>query len=468
MNANASTAAKRDTILITHANPEDNAFAIWLASRLTMAGYKVWVDVRSLRGGQDFWKIIDDQLRDHAIKQIVLVSSNIKKPGVQKELAMGDARGKALGDPDFMIPIRLENVAHGDFPPELIRRNSYDAFPNWASVLPPLFETLCDANVRRGPHFGDGILNDLIRAQEQGRLAVHRAPETLLSNWFELAADLPKLRLFASGGTATQFEAWQKTTGIPIVQHSGLAATFCDPETFATAGLNPPTLTARFWIPFADLISGKGIDPFPNREEARKAAVNLLRQHWDMAMRKKGLLPFEYASGQMGWFFPDGLVEGAVKLVLPNGHKINRVVSGKFKEKRWHLCLIALPRLWPRPMLRIHANVALSLNGKDPLPGDQTQKIRVRLTKSWWNDRWRDMLMAGMGWLADGEATLELGSGDEALGLSSFPLTFEIPVSYDAKENRPTEETATGEIELSDEIDEMAGESNDAFEDEGL
>jgi hypothetical protein len=468
MTAATSPVVTRDTILITHANPEDNTFAIWLASRLTMSGYKVWLDVRTLRGGQDFWRIIDEQLRDHAIKQIVLVSEHISKSGVQKELAMGDARGKKLGDSDFMIPIRLSNVPHGEFPPELIRRNSYDAFPNWAAVLQPLLETLADANVPRGPHFGDRILSDLIVAQEAGRLAVKEQPETLLSNWFELSGKLPTLRLFASAGTASQFESWQKSTGIPLIQHSGLAGTFCDPATFGKAGHNAPSITSRFVIPFNDLVSGSDIDPFPNRNDSRKAAVNLLRQHWDATMKRKGLVPFEYASGQTGWFFPDGLADGAVKLTLPNGQKINRYVSGKFKEKRWHLCLIAQPRHWPRPMLRVHANVALSLDGKTPLPGDQTQKLRMRLTKSWWNNRWRDLLMAGMGWLAEGKSEISLASGDETLSVSAYPLTFDLAVSYDAKERRPDEESATGEIELSDEIDEMNGDGESALEAEDL
>ncbi len=443
----------RDTILITHANPEDNAVAIWLGSRLTMAGYKVWLDVRSLRGGQDFWQIIDTQLKHHAIKQIVLVSGHINKSGVLKELAMGDARGKALGDPEFMIPIRIGDLPYGEFPPELIRRNTHEGVGNWAKILPPLLETLQDAGVPKAAQPADGILAELIKTQEEGRVTLRDEGEVLLSNWFELNDDLPTLRMFAAAGTATQFEVWQQSAGIPLIGHSGLAATFCDPVTFAAAGHNPPTLTPRFWIPFRNLTTGKDVDPFPNREEGRKATVNLLRQHWNQAMSRKGLKSFEYASGQVGWFFPDGLVDGAVKLTLPNGQKVNRLVSGKFKERRWHLCLIALPRLWPRPMLRIHANVALSENGQDPLPGEQTQKIRVRLTRSWWNDRWRDLLMAGMGWLANGEGRISLAAGDETLSVRAFPTTFDFPRSYQAEEARPVEETATGEIELSDEID---------------
>ena len=58
----------RDTILITHANPEDNRFARWLAGRLTTAGYKVWVDVRALRGGDDFWDKIEHVLRKRGLR----------------------------------------------------------------------------------------------------------------------------------------------------------------------------------------------------------------------------------------------------------------------------------------------------------------------------------------------------------------------------------------------------------------
>ena len=47
------TETGRDAIFISHANPEDNAFTVWLGARLTAAGYEVWADVLRLRGGQD-------------------------------------------------------------------------------------------------------------------------------------------------------------------------------------------------------------------------------------------------------------------------------------------------------------------------------------------------------------------------------------------------------------------------------
>ena len=449
-----ATAPIRRTVLITHANPEDNLLARWLASRLMAAGYEVWVDVRSLKGGDDFWDVIEMQLRHQAIKQIVLISPHVRKPGVKKELALGDYIGKQLGDPAFMIPLRVSAVPHGEFPPELLRRDAFDAFPNWASVLPPLLDTLATANVPRSAGLQGNLLTEIIAAQESGRLAVLAEPETLLTNWFDLSPTPPTLRLFAAKGTTSQLDAWLISTGIPHVQHSGLVATFCDPTTFASAGDRPPSLTARFWIAFEDLLRGRDIDPFPNRAEARRHVVNLLRQHWDVAMARRGLARFEYAAGRTGWFFPDGLIDGPVKLRLADGRRVNRVLSGKFKERRWHLCLIAQPRLWPRPMLRVHANVALTLDGRTPLPGEQTQRIRLRLTRSWWNNKWRDLLLAGMSWLAEGSGSVNLAAGDEPFGVSAMPLAVDFPLSYRAEEVRAAEENEAGEVELSDELDE--------------
>lgn len=45
----------KDIIFISHATPEDNEFAIWLASRLENAGYNVWIDKNELIGGEEFW-----------------------------------------------------------------------------------------------------------------------------------------------------------------------------------------------------------------------------------------------------------------------------------------------------------------------------------------------------------------------------------------------------------------------------
>ena len=70
----------RDTIFISHATPEDNEFTIWLASRLELLGYKVWIDKKELLGGETFWEIIESAIKINATKFLLVYSKNICYP----------------------------------------------------------------------------------------------------------------------------------------------------------------------------------------------------------------------------------------------------------------------------------------------------------------------------------------------------------------------------------------------------
>lgn len=142
----------RTTVFITHAAPEDNDFALWLSSKLATAGYRVWVDKQRLRGGDDFWDEIDRILRNDAIKQIVVFTTNCAKAGVKRELAIGSIVAQRLSDPKFMIPIRADNVRFTDAPPEFVRGNILDAYPHWFNcpmIYSPLFLRLLYRDLHR-------------------------------------------------------------------------------------------------------------------------------------------------------------------------------------------------------------------------------------------------------------------------------------------------------------------------------
>jgi hypothetical protein len=48
MKENLNIQIMRNKIFISHAKPEDNDFTIWLASRLELLGYEVWIDKNGL------------------------------------------------------------------------------------------------------------------------------------------------------------------------------------------------------------------------------------------------------------------------------------------------------------------------------------------------------------------------------------------------------------------------------------
>src|SRR5262249_34579819 len=90
----------------------------------------------------------------------------------------------------------------------------------------------------------------------------------------------------------------------------------------------------------------------------------------------------------------------------------------------------------------------LSEDGTNPLPGDKTHVRRRRLTKSWWNDVWRDRLLVSMSFLASGTDKVAFRAGDEApLSVNTWPLLAELPVSYEANDPPlPSDEDEEGNI----------------------
>ena len=97
------TETGRDAIFISHANPEDNAFTVWLGARLTAAGYQVWADILRLRGGQDWQRRLEGCLRNKAFKVLLVgTEEGVKKQGVRNEIQIAHNVGQRIGDADFV------------------------------------------------------------------------------------------------------------------------------------------------------------------------------------------------------------------------------------------------------------------------------------------------------------------------------------------------------------------------------
>jgi hypothetical protein len=443
----ASAPQPRTTVFVTHAAPDDNEFALWLSSKLAMAGYRVWVDRRRLRGGADAWDEIDSVLRRDAIKQIVVFTAHTNKPGVKKELAIGDVMRKKLADPSFIIPIRNDDIAYADAPPEFLRGHIINGHPNWHDCLKELFETLEEAGAPKNPSPDAEALRRIVEAREDGRRFVVSRPERALTNWFAIRSP-SRIRYYHFEGVQEQIKAWAADCRIPTVTMGRLVGAFADPAGFSEASSFAQQTPTAYDLAFEEFVGGVNLGPYLDRSSATNDVVSLLRQHFDGVARSRGLLPVEFATKESGWFFPDGLLpENRIVFDARDGRRIRRAMSGKFKHLRWHVCLLAKPRVWPELVYRVHANVVLSADGETPIPGDKTHKRRRRLTKSWWNDVWRDRLLAAMHFLANGNPAIAAAAGNETFQISTWPLLVEVPVSYDATDPPlPSEEDDQGNI----------------------
>ena len=455
---------RRETVFISHAAPEDNEFALWLASKLALAGYKVWVDRQRLRGGDDFWDDIDRVLRNEAIKQIVVFTRHVSKPGVKKELAIGGIVAGKIKDKKFIIPIRADDVAFSDAAPEFVRGNILNAHPNWCDCLKELFEALEEELVPRNPGPDADTLKRLIDSREEGRSSVQDVPESCLTNWFPLSPVPDRVRYFKFDGLQDRMKKWQDGCPVPFVSVGRLAGSFADSAGFTMSGPFDEKITTDYDIAFADFAGGDELGPYSERGQNSKDLVSLLRQHFDKIAESRGLKSVKFASGDLGWFFPDNLLpKDKITFIGADGNVRRRLMSGKYRKMRWHVCLQAKPRIWPVPVYRILVNVVLSEDGKTPLPGEKTHRKRKKVTRSWWNDVWRDRMLAAMEFLADGKASIELEAGNARFAIAKAPIRIDVPVSYrQADAPAPAvEEDEDGAIIPNAELDRFGNDLDD-------
>jgi hypothetical protein len=104
----------RGVLFLSHATPEENTFAAWLAAQLVSAGYEVWCDLTKLLGGERFWRNIDEAIDRHTFR-FLFVSTLLahQKPGAQRELNLALKAQERLGLTDFVIPLKIDAFPFG-------------------------------------------------------------------------------------------------------------------------------------------------------------------------------------------------------------------------------------------------------------------------------------------------------------------------------------------------------------------
>ena len=134
----------RDIVMISHANPEDDDLAIWLATQLANEGYKVWCDKVQFLAGEQFWTDIDKIIRVRAYKVIYIlsrISNELGLRGFTKELnlAMTIQRGlvkqHGASSPHrrFVLPIAKDDLPTAEYNVHFIGGTNVLSFQSWAN-----------------------------------------------------------------------------------------------------------------------------------------------------------------------------------------------------------------------------------------------------------------------------------------------------------------------------------------------
>lgn len=430
----------RRALFISHATPEDNHFALWLGAKLAAMGFEVWADVLKLRGGADWARDLETALRQRAIKMLLVCTRpGLDRQGVRNEIEIASQLAKQLDDPEFIIPLRLEDY---EAPFRVVQAQYIDFKHSWAGGLAELVDLL--VNVHNLPRSEVQRLDSWKITQAVGARELVKRSERLTSNWLRLS-HFPTTIQYCVPPSGLPLERFQNRFNFrwPAVPFAAGVLTFLKPTAGQPLAVDVSAVTQNVILVQKCLDVGwesLGID----RYSARRIFADLGAQAFNRYTVERGLKATASASGHLSWW-------GDVKTVPLNQIRFDwqeqngrRQFVGKSDKRgvHWHYAVNASARMAPVPHIRLSARLVFSDNGLDALNDTaRAHRLRRSMAKGWRNPRWRDMLCAYLWWLTGGSDELRLPvAPDEWLGAELPPMSFACPVSVPEEGDKEPDE----------------------------
>ena len=463
---NETTAAPlRRLLFISHATPQDNVFAEWLATQLVIAGYEVWCDVTELLGGEKFWDDITEAIDAYAFR-FLFVSTLLAntKLGTLRELRLAQMAQNKHGLKDFIVPLKIDQFPFASMQHSIQDLNMVRFDTTWAAGLAKLLKLLEREAAPQSESANAACVTEWYRRSLDHTRQIVVSNDRYLSNWFRLK--LPKrLRFHRYRGAADQLAAVVGSFPRPNRVHGSYLATFA-PSHEVEMELGPGWDHARVVAVDTEIFIHDGDKDLGIRgRDAASLVSDLVRQAWEMEMRRQGLCSYKLASGLLAWFFRNGdLEENRAYFKSPGGrHTYRQLVGLKSKKTAegtrrpdgfWHYALSASPQPLPFPRIVLRHHILFTDDGQEPwASAGRMHKARRSVCKRWWNREWRDRLLAASTQLGRGAVELEIPVGDgETMRLAMVPMSFVSPWTY--YEDGETGLNETTDIELVEERDE--------------
>lgn len=414
----------RNIIFISHATPEDNDFSIWLASRLKLLGYNVWVDKNELLGGEKSWEEIDQVIRCKATKFLLIYSKNIcikgqmgkLKDGIYKEYSLAENISKQDVLKDFIILLNIDNSTFSLFI-GADRLTQIPVHKNWADGLKQLIKKLekdkvekSDKNTDLGfAHWYENkytIKNDIIQKNE-----------LYYSNWWPIQ-NLPEFFYIYQFETESQAQELKRKNPYPLGKIANNLSSF-DPEFSMDIEhegqkriLKPKSIHK---IKVSDVLLGFEKADFPTHKDVKNHFIRLLSRIFHQIMKNHGMRWYEMANKKLAYFYtPANLKSLKSSFEYPSRtdrrKKKKKTLIGKYLSLgKWHFAISSKPILSPFLGFSLKTHITFTVNGFNVWEDKGKIHIHRRSKgKRFFNEEWRDMFFAFLNGLKNHEGKIEL------------------------------------------------------------
>ncbi len=437
----------RTALFISHANPEDNEFAIWLGAHLSAAGYEVWADVLRLRGGEDWARKLEKALREKARKVLLVGTAvGVEKQGVRNEIQIASEVARSIRDDAFVIPLRLEPYQS---PFQIVHAQFIDFMKGWGQGLSCLLETLEGYSIPRHESIHEESVQNWRGVQLAKARTIQPIPQTLISSWLRIVEWPNAIRYyeFQGAGAEDQAKALAGQSAWPISLFGRGFFSFAESKDFDCRHDRQSRLTQekQWWVPH--FLENGDQDRRIGKREAENIVSNLTKVVVEKKLSDCQLARYDLSAGVSAWWVPTGLIaDEKVSFKWQEGPSGRRNLTGEVtsgaRKHKWHYGISVKPRVSDNPHVKIISRVIFSENGLMALDDAKAMhRLRRSVTKSWRNDRWRDMLLAFLYWLAQGERHIVFSTGSSScIKVEVPPISMVCPVSIKAEETGMAED----------------------------
>jgi hypothetical protein len=371
----------RDHLFISYA-AEDVTFAEWLARRLALEGYAVWMDRLKMLGGESWPRDIQDAIRSRAFRMLAVVSrSSLNKPAPLRERTFAQRLAGTLGIPDFLIPLSLDGLSREELQWTLSDTCDIPFDPSWATGLAQLLKKLESIDAPKSLTGGAGLAARSFAGEQH--LAADG--ETLVSNCLSVTHVPEAILRFRLADELTLDEYHQVKLKWPVhrVSPTRVLSFDCPPGDVADK-LGARSAGGAAW-------RHVGRDSLFDIEP-RTAVVSLIHKCIDHLFSTKG---FVFCTNRKRWYIPDGLLPGSrMKYTRPDGYgsHIDAIGQRKFRQShyRHHLSpgLSVVPGSCDPFLLYMRNRVYLTDTHNVPYAGRSVNARRKDLCRNWWNENW--------------------------------------------------------------------------------
>lgn len=308
----------RNKIFISHATPEDNDFTIWLASRLELLGYEVWIDKNGLVGGEKFWETIDGVIRNEAIKFLLVYSKSIfqkdndgnpiagkLKDGVYKEFSFAESIGKQNNINDFIIMMNIDASNYNLFI-GADRLNQIPFYENWANGFKQLEKKLQKDNVLKTKQESKTDFGSWYEQQFVSSNGITSKSELYYTNWWTINKLPDYLFLYQFQSIEQSSIIAKQFSDYPISKITNYLSSFEERKEFTinqdnnTFSIKPQNI---FKIKVTDVLIGFESSSFPTHRDSENHFKKLLKEVFHKIMKNRGMFWYEMSNKRLAYYY---------------------------------------------------------------------------------------------------------------------------------------------------------------------